>query len=126
MAFLPHRCNDDQQNEITRALILYGKSAEFVSFKLPKRYGNMEELQIYENQQVEYQEWEQGLIPKDDVYAEYAKQREVLEAKFEGETKTKTTVTPKGSRSFMANQFGTRNQNLEGNRSQTNLKVTGL
>jgi hypothetical protein len=58
MAFLPHRCNDDQQNEITRALILYGKSAEFVSFKLPKRYGNMEELQIYENQQVEYQEWE--------------------------------------------------------------------
>jgi len=65
MAFLPRRCNSEQENEITRSLILYGKSAEFVSFKLPKRYGAMDELQVYENQQVEFHEWESGMVTKD-------------------------------------------------------------
>ena len=102
MAFLPHRCMDD--SEITRSLIMYGKSAEFVSFKLPKRYGAIE-LPVFENQQIEYQEWESGMMPKDEVYQQYVKQREILEAKFEGTT---ASVTPKGSRSFMSNQFGSR------------------
>ena len=76
----------------------------------------MDELQVYENQQVEYQEWESGRIPKDQVYSEYAKQREILEAKFEGDT----SVASKGSksRSFMpANKFATRNAQLENSRS---------
>ena len=69
---------------------MYGKSAEFVSFKLPKRYGAVD-LPIYENQQVEYEEWENGMVPKDDVYNHYVKQREILEAKYEEPT---ASITP--------------------------------
>jgi hypothetical protein len=80
LGFLPMRCNNPQENEITRSFILYGKSAEFISFKLPKRYGMVDELEVYENKQVEFATWEGGLVPKDRVYNDYVKQREILEA----------------------------------------------
>ena len=70
-----------QENEITRAIKLNGKTAEFVSFKLPKRYGNMGDLEVFQNQEITYDEWENSIV-KDHVYKDYTKQRELLESRY--------------------------------------------
>ena len=49
MGFIPRRYNNVAENELTKALVLNGTSAEFLSFKLPKRYGDVQDYDVYEN-----------------------------------------------------------------------------
>jgi hypothetical protein len=39
MSFVPRRCIDQPDGELVRALRFNGKQAEFISFKMPKRFG---------------------------------------------------------------------------------------
>lgn len=36
---MPRRCVDKDDGELVRALRFNGKQAEFISFKMPKRFG---------------------------------------------------------------------------------------
>lgn len=42
MSFIPRRCIDSNEGELVRALRFNGKQAEFISFKMPKRFGQVQ------------------------------------------------------------------------------------
>ena len=71
MSFIPRRCIDKDDGELVRALRFNGKQAEFISFKMPKRFGQVLLSRDIEFDQNTYQEWAQGNIAKDQVYKDY-------------------------------------------------------
>ena len=71
VSFVPPRCMEAGEGELVRALRFNGKQAEFISFKMPKRFGQIQLSRTLENEQVSYQDWATGDIPKDGVYKDY-------------------------------------------------------
>ena len=71
MSFVPRRCIDSQSGELVRALRFNGKQAEFITFKLPKRFGVVPMTAVVEPEQITYKDWAEGNLPKDRVYKNY-------------------------------------------------------
>ena len=71
MGFLPASSLNSSDNELARVIRHNGDTAEFHSFKLPKRFGMINEFSSPQIDPVSYEEWESSQIPKDELYLDF-------------------------------------------------------
>jgi hypothetical protein len=57
MSFVPRRHLNIADNEVARALRHTGRTAEYVSFSLPRRFGNLSQPPVAEAPQISHDDW---------------------------------------------------------------------
>jgi len=67
---------------LARALRFNGKGAEFISFKMPRRYGSTKDITaVPEIDPLTYEEWEAADYTKGDVYQDFESQVRLISQK---------------------------------------------
>jgi hypothetical protein len=70
MSFVPRRHVNIADNEIARALRHTGRSAEYVSFTLPRRFGSLSQPPVVEATQISHDDWAaaEPRVSRDQTY----------------------------------------------------------
>jgi hypothetical protein len=74
MEFLPKRSMNVCENELARALKHKGESIDCISFKMPRRFGQLQPFDSDDVEKITYEQWEESPNFSNNVYQDFEDQ----------------------------------------------------